>query len=215
MKDVLARGGTTEDALTALRVAGACIFDSVKVVMDVQGISLGEATWGVDGSRAWADGQRDRQALRDRLVEMVAELDEPDTTVTITDETVEIIVKTRPDDAAIPTRSEGPEPSAWLVLDHFERFVADLRPGLEMEGFTVAFHRPTAQHDKAGAWVDLDTATALAQVTVWDTGETDVAIGSIEAGAVFDQRSMVLTSSSELHSLLTEIVETLRGLNPR
>src|SRR5687767_7337952 len=49
MKDVLARGGSTDDALVALRASGADMFDSLKVVIEVLGTPLGEAKWVVDG----------------------------------------------------------------------------------------------------------------------------------------------------------------------
>lgn len=75
MRAVLERGGDTTDALTALRDAGASMIDSIKVVMEVQGASLGDAKWVVEDSPAWRDGFEARQDWRDRIVEELASAD--------------------------------------------------------------------------------------------------------------------------------------------
>lgn len=116
MTDVLARGGSTDDALLALRASGASLIDSTKVIIEVQGLSLGQAKWVLDGSKAWADSQRALQRLRNGIVEDLVAVDDPDVTLTIRDEEVEVIVKTGFEESETWTlRDQGKQIARWEV----------------------------------------------------------------------------------------------------
>ena len=68
--------------------------------------------------------------------------------------------------------------------------------------------------DKPGAWLDLSTPTAAAQLTVWTSGEAEVQWGYVAEPLRTHAASPVLRSAADVGACLDEL-EDLLGLNRR
>jgi ribosomal protein L7/L12 len=64
-----------DDVLAELRSRGASIGESLKVIREVEHLTLGEAKVVVDESRAWADQRTSNDALRDEVIRAFGESD--------------------------------------------------------------------------------------------------------------------------------------------
>jgi hypothetical protein len=63
-RELRARGQSVEEVLRQLRDRGASMGDCVRILRQVEGVSLGEAKRIVDESEAWADRRLVNQRLR-------------------------------------------------------------------------------------------------------------------------------------------------------
>jgi ribosomal protein L7/L12 len=71
----LKRQGTPpEEILISLRDEGSTIIESIKVMRELHGLSLGDAKDFVHVSRAWADRRELHDAVHERAIEAVADL---------------------------------------------------------------------------------------------------------------------------------------------
>jgi len=68
------QGAETETILARLRASGATIFDSLKVIRQIENINLAEAKRIVDDSATWADRREGNERLRRGLIEALDEL---------------------------------------------------------------------------------------------------------------------------------------------
>jgi hypothetical protein len=66
-------GATTDEWLQAIRDDGATIIDSVKVVRQLLGVSLGEAKPIIDESPVWSDVRESNRRVRAQIERMVEE----------------------------------------------------------------------------------------------------------------------------------------------
>ena len=78
MEDLLAlaremrlSGKELDDVLAELRGRGASIIDSLKIVREVERVSLGEAKLIVDASPAWADMRSSNRELREAAIKVM------------------------------------------------------------------------------------------------------------------------------------------------
>jgi hypothetical protein len=97
-----------------------------------------------------------------------------------------------------------------VTLDDFEEALNSARPHLDRHKILLVFHRDPQQYDKASVWAELTTPRRIAQVIVWETGETDITVGSLETGQVVDQRTMTLHGQSQFAGALEQILKLLR-----
>jgi ribosomal protein L7/L12 len=65
-----------DDVLAELRNRGASIVDSLKIVRDVEHVSLGQAKAIVDQSLTWADARQHNRELRDAVLEALDDVDD-------------------------------------------------------------------------------------------------------------------------------------------
>ena len=71
-----ASGMELDGVLAVLRNRGASIVDSLKIVRDVEHVSLGQAKAVVDRSPVWADARQSNRELRDALLEALDGVDD-------------------------------------------------------------------------------------------------------------------------------------------
>jgi ribosomal protein L7/L12 len=62
-------GSDMEEVLCRLRIEGATIIESLKVIREIEAIPLGKAKEIVDASVTWADRYGDNDALRTTAIE--------------------------------------------------------------------------------------------------------------------------------------------------
>ena len=70
-----ASGVGIDGVLAELRSRGASVVESLKVIREVEHLTLGEAKVVVDESRAWADRRASNDALRDQVTRAFEESD--------------------------------------------------------------------------------------------------------------------------------------------
>lgn len=69
-------GMELEDVLAELRSHGASIVDSLKIVREIEHVSLGQAKAIVDQSPTWADARSSNRELREAVVEVLDDIED-------------------------------------------------------------------------------------------------------------------------------------------
>ncbi len=74
LRDSIAAGASVEDLILAMRKAGLCQIDCIKMVRDLCGISLGDAKEAVHYSNAWADRKEINEAFHEAAFQAAEDL---------------------------------------------------------------------------------------------------------------------------------------------
>ena len=81
------------------------------------------------------------------------------------------------------------------ILDTLERWVEGRRQVLASRGITVSTARGPADRNPAAAWVDFESATKAARLTVWADGQADLAILDHQNGKELLEEHREITST--------------------
>jgi hypothetical protein len=68
------------------------------------------------------------------------------------------------------------------ILDTLDRWVTARSEPLASKGIKIALTRGPADRTPAAAWVDFESATRAARLTVWADGQADLAVLDFEQG---------------------------------
>lgn len=95
------------------------------------------------------------------------------------------------------------------LLDILERWVEGRRKILASKGITVSTTRGPADRDPAAAWVDFESATKAARLTVWADGQADLAIFDHEHGLELLDEHLEITGNVGLENAEMSILAWL------
>jgi hypothetical protein len=81
------------------------------------------------------------------------------------------------------------------ILDMLERWAEGRGQPLASRGITVSITRGPADRSPAAAWVDFESATKAARLTVWNDGQADLAILDHQNGKELLEEHREITST--------------------
>lgn len=95
------------------------------------------------------------------------------------------------------------------ILDTLERWVEDRRQLLASKGIAVSTTRGPADRNPAAVWVDFESATKAARLTVWSDGQADLVILDHENGRDLLEEHREITGSVGLDNAELSILAWL------
>jgi hypothetical protein len=87
------------------------------------------------------------------------------------------------------------------ILDAINEWLSTSQPELERLNVTATTDRGPDDLPKRASWVDLSGPSGIARVTVWDSGEGEIALGDVTSGAVEIENRSFDDSSSVKNAL--------------
>lgn len=97
------------------------------------------------------------------------------------------------------------------MLNEFEEWFTLNEPLLRDRNVRIQLTRPEVSSDKNSVYVDVDTDSRMARVTLWDTGECDMEVINPETEETILYEHTVLQSSKELSAALESFFGKLQS----
>lgn len=96
-----------------------------------------------------------------------------------------------------------------MIIDKFEEWLRFNEPQLKDKNIRIEITRPEVSSNKESAYVDIDTDSLIARVTLWDTGECDMEIIDPETDETTLYRHVIFQSTEGMSSGLKTFFEQL------
>ncbi len=89
-----------------------------------------------------------------------------------------------------------------IVFEWLNNWFEDNKPALKEREITFSFSKLITDTDKPSQYVDIDTQTKMARVSLWETGECDFEIIKNETGENIFWENRIIKSTDELAAFL-------------
>jgi hypothetical protein len=97
------------------------------------------------------------------------------------------------------------------VLEQMAGWIEERRSDLESRGLETSLSISPQDRDNRSSWVDLDSAARMVRLTVWDSGEGVLSVGSVTSGESILDKQFERLDSAGLEAALEEAVEWAIG----
>jgi hypothetical protein len=92
------------------------------------------------------------------------------------------------------------------LLEHLQAWTEENASGLSAKGVHLSLTHGPAERDKKSAWVDVESSTRSVRLVVWGSGEADLSVGDVAAGAVIADEHLEISSRFGLEQALRSAV---------
>ena len=100
------------------------------------------------------------------------------------------------------------------LLDDVGRWVERNRDRLVARGLRVELTHGLEHHDKLASWVDIDSATRLVRLIVWDSGEANLAVGDVPSGLMLADEHLEISGALGIEHALQDASAWALGNQP-
>lgn len=95
------------------------------------------------------------------------------------------------------------------VIENLRQWFEQNAPALRERGFEVSLESGPSKANKASAWIDIDSAAALGQLIVWETGELDLQVGDRDSDDLRLNEHRVVETADQLQDALRDLLSAL------
>ncbi|RKZ50414.1 MAG: hypothetical protein DRR16_09780 [Candidatus Parabeggiatoa sp. nov. 3] len=97
-----------------------------------------------------------------------------------------------------------------MMLKEFEKWLTEKESFLRQQGFTIAVSHSPTDINKPSLCVDLDSDDYMGRIVMWNTGECQIEIVSVETEKTLLDNYRVVSTSSEFDNVFSPFFEKLK-----
>jgi len=96
------------------------------------------------------------------------------------------------------------------MLSEFEKWLTEKESFLRLQGFTIAVSHSPTDINKPSLCVDMDSDDYMGRIVMWNTGECQIEIVSVETEETLMDNYRVVSTSSEFDNVFSPFFEKLK-----
>jgi hypothetical protein len=98
-----------------------------------------------------------------------------------------------------------------VVIRELDQWVTVHERELEAQGLSVALSQSGPDRPKTAAWLDVDSDIRIGRLTVWESGEANLAVADISTGQIVADEHRQIDTSFGLDEALQSLIVFVLG----